>query len=139
MLVSQKNLKKYRNYIIVGIALLLITLVNIKQCSDNLNTKKELTRLQQSWQQSEKILNDQIRINDSLYSLNKNSIEEQLRQYDSLKTANQIKFKKQLTEIKKKYGKEYTDVSGTAIDGTLVISRQQLSQDIDYSKFTRKN
>jgi len=139
MLINQKKLKKYKGYIIAGVALLLITLLSIKQCSDNSNTKKEITRLQESWKQSEKILNEQIRVNDSIYSENKKSIEQQLRQYDSIKVANQIKFQKQLTEIKKKYDKEYTDVSGTAIDGTLVISRQQLSQDIDYSKFTRKN
>lgn len=139
MLISQKNLKNYRNYIIIGVALLLITLVNVRQCSDNSNVKKELSRLQESWKQSEKILNDQIRVNDSLYTQDRKAIQEQLRQYDSLKAANQIKFQKQLTDLKKKYDKEYTDVSGTPIDGTLIISRQQLSQDIDYSKFTGKH
>ena len=139
MLISQENLRKYKINIIVGVALLLIILVNIKQCSDNSNTKKELSRLQDSWKQAEQVLNNQMRVNDSLHCLNKKSIDEQLRQYDSLKTANQIKFQKELTDLKKKYGKEYTDVTGTAIDGTLIISRQQLSQDIDYSKFTGKH
>jgi hypothetical protein len=139
MLINQKNLRKYKVNIIIGVALLLITLVNIRQCSDNSNTKKELGRLQESWKQAEKVIDDQIRVNDSLYSENKKSIAEQLRQYDSLKTINQIKFQKELTDLKKKYDKEYTDVTGTSIDSTLIISRQQLSQDIDYSKFTGKH
>lgn len=137
MLISQKNLKKYRIYIILSVIILLTLLLNIRQCSSNSNLEKEIERLDKSWKKSEDILNEQKRINDSLYTINKESIIKDTKEYDSLKVNNKKKFQKKITTSKKKYDKEYTSVSGTAIDGTLIISREQLSKDIDYSKFKR--
>jgi acetyl-CoA carboxylase beta subunit len=111
--------------------------LNIRQCSSNSNLEKEIEILDKSWKKSEDMLNEQKRINDSLYTINKESIIKDTKEYDSLKVNNKKKFQKKITTSKKKYDKEYTSVSGTAIDGTLIISREQLSKDIDYSKFKR--
>jgi len=137
MLISQKNLKKYRIYIILSVIILLTLLLNIRQCSSNSNLEKEIEKLDKSWKKSQDILNEQKRINDSLYIINNESIIKDTKEYDSLKVNNKKKFQKKITTSKKKYDKEYTSVSGTAIDGTLIISREQLSKDIDYSKFKR--
>lgn len=87
---------------------------------------------------SSKILEQQIRKQDSLYKKLKLENEKTIDSLNKVIKTKDLYYSKRIKEINKKYAEELNNIINTPIDSTILISRRYLSEEIDYTKFLKK-
>lgn len=87
---------------------------------------------------SSKILEQQIRKQDSLYKKLKLENEKTIDSLNKVIKTKDLYYSKRIKEINKKYAEELNIIINTPIDSTILISRRYLSEEIDYTKFLKK-
>lgn len=122
-----------KQLVIGGIITLIILFALIpKSCNKETESPKD-----NGWEALKKEKERELYIKDSIYFSLKKATDLKIRQIENENILQKKKYEKQLTDLKKKYDKEYNKVTSTPIDSTIDISTRFLSEEINYSKFQK--
>lgn len=87
---------------------------------------------------SSKLLEQQIKKQDSLYKELKIKNEKTIDSLNKVIKQKDLYYSKRIKDLNKKYAEEFINIHNTPIDSTVLISRRYLSEEIDYTKFLKK-
>ena len=87
---------------------------------------------------SSKLLEQQIKKQDSLYKELKIKNEKTIDSLNKVIKQKDLYYSKRIKDLNKKYAEEFININNTPIDSTVLISRRYLSEEIDYTKFLKK-
>lgn len=87
---------------------------------------------------SSKLLEQQIKKQDSLYRDLKLKNEKTIDSLNKVIKQKDLYYSKRIKDLNKKYAEEFININNTPIDSTVLISRRYLSEEIDYTKFLKK-
>lgn len=87
------------------------------------------------WKETQKLLEQKYKEQEKLYKELSTRNKKETDSLNRIIFIQERNFLKQVTDLKKKYEKEYIRVTNTPIDTTVIISTKFLSEEIDYSKF----
>ena len=87
---------------------------------------------------SSKLLEQQIKKQDSLYRELKFKNEKTIDSLNKIIKQKDLYYSKKIKDLNKKYAEEFIHINNTPIDSTILISRRYLSEEIDYTKFLKK-
>lgn len=87
---------------------------------------------------SSKLLEQQIKKQDSLYRELKFKNEKTIDSLNKVIKQKDLYYSKKIKDLNKKYAEEFININNTPIDSTILISRRYLSEEIDYTKFLKK-
>lgn len=87
------------------------------------------------WKETQKLLEQKYKEQEKLYKELSTRNKKETDSLNRIIFIQERNFLKQVSDLKKKYEKEYIRVTNTPIDTTVIISTKFLSEEIDYSKF----
>ena len=87
---------------------------------------------------SSKLLEQQIKKQDSLYKELKIKNEKTIDSLNKVIKQKDLYYSKRIKDLNKKYAEEFININNTSIDSTILISRRYLSEEIGYTKFLKK-
>lgn len=126
------NMKKQ---ILIVIFIVIISLVIL--LPKNCNRQIKLPENNKEWEILKNEKEKELLKKDNLYLDLKIKTDLKIKELEKEMIIQEKNYQKQLKEIKKKYDKEYSKVSATTIDSTIIISARFLSEEINYSKFQK--
>lgn len=125
----RKQIITILSFIIIFILVILL----FKNC----NRQIKLIENNNGWETLKKEKEKELLRKDSIYLDLKMKTDFKIKKLEKEIIIQEKNYQKQLKEIKKKYDKEYSKVSATTIDSTIIISARFLSEEINYSKFQK--
>lgn len=125
------NMKNYK-YLFLLLPLVIGILLSVRTCK-----KPVVDNTSNGWKETEKLLQEQKRVEDSAYFDLKERNNKTIDSLYKVIYENDRKYIKQINDLNKKYAKEYIRVTNTPIDTTIDIGRRFLSKKINYSKFQK--
>ena len=124
-----KYLYTMQKWIIPILLIVIVILVVTKRPKEIIITEDK------GWKETQKLLEQKYKEQEKLYKELSTRNKKETDSLNRIIFIQERNFLKQVSDLKKKYEKEYIRVTNTPIDTTVIISTKFLSEEIDYSKF----